>query len=173
MSELDEVYCAWLIKWIIKGEIIQLCLTKWWIISGTSRYWVSIRRYCLVLGGTGSVKTGTAWYYMVQGQHRACMPVYIGKSGDLVGWHRCLTYSQTTEYRATQLVSSIKFKMSHAILFWCWEIGFESASQNLWRHDHLFDSLSPTHLLYQLSTNIRTIALQLVIPALVGGRLVL
>ena len=114
-TELDQVYCAWLIKWIIKGEIIQLCLTKWWIISGTSRYWVSIRRYCLVLGGTGSVKTGTAWYYMVQGQHRACMPVYIGKSGDLVGWHRCLTYSQTTEYRATQLVSSIKFKLSHAI----------------------------------------------------------
>ena len=60
-------------------------------ISGTSRYWVSIRRYCLVLGGTGSVKTGTAWYYMVQGQHRACTPVYIGKSGDLVGCYRCLT----------------------------------------------------------------------------------
>ena len=41
------------------------------ILSGTWWYWVS--------------KTGTAWYYMVQGQHRACMPVYIGKSGDLVG----------------------------------------------------------------------------------------
>ena len=52
---------------------------------------------------------------MVQGQHRACMPEYIGKSGDLVGCYRCLTYSQTTEYRATQLVSSIKFKLSHAI----------------------------------------------------------
>ena len=54
-TKLDQVYCAWLIKWIIKGEIIQLCLTKWWIISGTSRYWVSIRRYWLVFGGTGSV----------------------------------------------------------------------------------------------------------------------
>ena len=43
------------------------------------------------------------------------MPVYIGKSGDLVGWHRCLTDWQTSEYRATQLVSSIKFKLSHAI----------------------------------------------------------
>ena len=32
------------------------------------------------------------------------IPIYIGKSGDLVGCHRCLTYSQTTEYRATQLV---------------------------------------------------------------------
>ena len=53
--------------------------------------------------------------YIVLGQHRACMPVYIGKSGDLVGWHRCLTYSQTTEYRATQLVSSITHKLSHAI----------------------------------------------------------
>ena len=47
------------------------------------------------------------------------MPVYIGKSGDLVGCYRCLTHSlthsQTTEYRATQLVSSIKFKLSHAM----------------------------------------------------------
>ena len=53
--KLDQVYCAWLIKWIIQREIIQLCLTRWWIISDTSRYWVSIRRYWLVLGGTGSV----------------------------------------------------------------------------------------------------------------------
>ena len=47
------------------------------------------------------------------------MPVYIGKSGDLVGCYRCLTHSlthsQPTENRATQLVSSIKFKLSHAI----------------------------------------------------------
>ena len=28
---------------------------------------------------------GTAWYLVVHGQQRACMPVYIGKSGDLVG----------------------------------------------------------------------------------------
>ena len=51
------------------------------------------------------------------GQQRACscMPVYIGKSGDLVGCYRCLTHSQT-ENRATQLVSSIKHKLSHAIM---------------------------------------------------------
>ena len=42
------------------------------------------------------------------------MPVYIGKSGDLVRCYRCLTDRQTTEYRATQLVSSIKHKLSHA-----------------------------------------------------------
>ena len=52
--------------------------------------------------------------YIVLGQQRACMPVYIGKSGDLVGCYRCLTYIQTTEYRAIQLVYSIKFKLSHA-----------------------------------------------------------
>ena len=43
------------------------------------------------------------------------MPVYIGKNGDLVG---CLTpmpdIRQTTKYRATQLVYSIKIKLSHA-----------------------------------------------------------
>ena len=53
---------------------------------------------------------------MVRDQQRACMPVYIGKSGDLVGCYRCLKHSQTTEYSATQLVSSIKHKLSHAIL---------------------------------------------------------
>ena len=37
----------------------------------TGWYLVSISWYCLVLDGTG--------------QQRACMPVYIGKSGDLVG----------------------------------------------------------------------------------------
>ena len=42
------------------------------------------------------------------------MPVYIGKSGDLVGCYRCLTHSQT-ENSATQLVSCIKHKLSHAI----------------------------------------------------------
>ena len=52
---------------------------------------------------------------MVQGKKRACMPVYIRKSGDLVGCYRCLTHRQTTEYRATQLGYSIKFKLSHAI----------------------------------------------------------
>ena len=42
------------------------------------------------------------------------------KSGDLVRCHRCLTYIQTTEYSATQLVESIKFKLSHAICLRFW-----------------------------------------------------
>ena len=53
---------------------------------------------------------------MLKGQQRACMPVYIGKSGDLVGCYRSLTDRQTTEYRATQLVQNIKLKLSHAII---------------------------------------------------------
>ena len=56
---------------------------------------------------------------MLQGQERACMPVYIGKIGDLVGCYRCLTHTHTQTdnriYSATQLVYSIKFKLSHAI----------------------------------------------------------
>ena len=44
------------------------------------------------------------------------MPVYIEKSGDLVGCYRCLTHTQTTEYSATQLVQSLKLKLSHAII---------------------------------------------------------
>ena len=79
----------------------------------------------MVLDGTGSVYDDTGWYLVsiswhclvkvVHRQQRACMPVYIGKSGDLVGCYRSLTHSQTTEYSATQLVSSIKFKLSHTI----------------------------------------------------------
>ena len=41
------------------------------------------------------------------------MPVHIE---DLVGCYRCLTHTQTTEYSATQLVQSLKFKRSHAII---------------------------------------------------------
>ena len=37
-------------------------------------------------------------------QLRAFMPVYIEKSGDLVGCYRCLTHRQTAEYSATQRV---------------------------------------------------------------------
>ena len=55
---------------------------------------------------------------MVQGQQRACMPVqlYILEKVDIwSGVTDALHHSQTTEYSATQLVSSIKFKLSHAI----------------------------------------------------------
>ena len=47
----------------------------------TGKYLASISWYCLVLGDTGSA--------------RACMTVYIGKSGDLVGCYRCLTDRET------------------------------------------------------------------------------
>ena len=44
------------------------------------------------------------------------MPVYIGKGGDWSGVTAAsLTDRQTTEYSATQLVSSIKFNLSHPI----------------------------------------------------------
>ena len=44
--------------------------------------WVSMRRYQLILDGT-------------VGQNRACMPLYIEESGDLVGCYQSLTNSQT------------------------------------------------------------------------------
>ena len=37
----DQVYCVWLMKWVIKREIFQLaqlCPTRWSIISDTSWY---------------------------------------------------------------------------------------------------------------------------------------
>ena len=53
-------------------------------LVGTSWYWVSIWRYLMVPGGTGSSYTGTAWYLVVLGQSRAFMHVYFLPSIDLV-----------------------------------------------------------------------------------------
>ena len=51
---------------------------------------------------------------MVHGQQKACLLEKVEIwSGDTDASH---THSQTTEYRATQLLLSIKFKLSHAIL---------------------------------------------------------
>ena len=69
-NKLDQVYCAWLIKWVVKREIIQLaqlCLTRWLIISGTWRYWVSIWRYWLVLDQYKLVLLDIRWYRVSKG----------------------------------------------------------------------------------------------------------
>ena len=89
--KLDQVYCAWLIKWVIKREIIQLtelCLTRWWIISGTWWYWVSIWRYWLVLGQYKLVLLGIRWYRVSKG----LVWLYVLEkveiwSGDTDAWH--------------------------------------------------------------------------------------
>ena len=86
--KLDQIYCAWLIKWVIKREIIQLaelCLTRWWIISGSWWVWVSMWRYwlvlgqlswyCLVLGGTGSAKGLYACIYWKKWRFGRVLPM--------------------------------------------------------------------------------------------------
>ena len=102
---LDHVYCAWLIKSVVKREIIQLtelCLARWWIISGTWWYWVTIWRYWLVLG--------ISWYCLVLGGTWSAKGLYacIYRKEWSFGWMLPMphthTHSQTTEYRATQLV---------------------------------------------------------------------
>ena len=70
---LDQVYCAWLIKWIIKREIIQPCLTTWWIISDISRYWLVLGAIGSVWGSTGSLWGGTSWSLVVLGQYGALL----------------------------------------------------------------------------------------------------
>ena len=113
--KLDQVYCAWLIKWVLKREIIQLaelCLSRWWIKSGTWWYWISIWRYSLVLGQYKLELLGFRWYRVSKGL--VCL--YILEKVEI--WSGVTDASQTdrqtTEYRATQLVSSIKHKLSHA-----------------------------------------------------------
>ena len=82
----------------------------------------------MVLDGTESVNDDTGWYlvniklvllgirwYMVS-KGLVCLYI-LEKSGDLVGCYWCLTDRQTTEYSATQLVYSIKFKLSHATVY--------------------------------------------------------
>ena len=53
-----------------KREIIQLaelCLTRWWIISGTWWYWDSMWWYWLVLGQYKLVLLGIRWYMVSKG----------------------------------------------------------------------------------------------------------
>ena len=82
--KLDQVYSAWLIKWDVKREKIQLAL-RYEMLNhkvipiGTWWYLVSIQRYWLVLGSTRSVWAGTAWHLVVQGQY---MAVLVG-----TGWY--------------------------------------------------------------------------------------
>ena len=70
MNKLDQVYCAWLINWVVKWEIFkltELCLTRWLIISGTWWYWVSIWRYWLVLDQYKLVLLDIRWYRVSKG----------------------------------------------------------------------------------------------------------
>ena len=71
------------------------------VYNETVWYLVSIIWYCLLLGGTGSGKGLNASIYWKKWRFGQVTPMpHI---------------SQTTEYRAYQLVYSIKFKLSHAI----------------------------------------------------------
>ena len=76
----------------------------------------------MVLGGTGSVYDDTGWYLVSISWY--CLVRWYMVSKGLVClnilekveiWSGVTDASQTTEYRATQLVSSIKHKLSHAI----------------------------------------------------------
>ena len=79
----------------------------------------------MVLGGTGSVYDDTGWYFVSISWY--CL--VFGGRGSAKGLYACIYWKkwrfgqvlpmpdrQKTEYRATQLVYSITFKMSHAIL---------------------------------------------------------
>ena len=74
------------------------------VYDDTGWYLVSISWYCLILGGTWSAKGLYACIYWKKWRFGRVTPM-----PDI------LTHSQTTEYSATQLVSSIKLKLSHAI----------------------------------------------------------
>ena len=80
----------------------------WSVYDDTGWYLVSISWYCLVLGGTWSAKGLYACIYWDKWRFGRVLPM-----------PHTLTHSQTTENRATQLVSIIKHKLSHAILCAC------------------------------------------------------
>ena len=60
-------------------------------------------RYWLVLGGTGSVKLGTAWYKAELGYYNAFMPVYIEKKVEI--WLVTIAGRQTNEKVKIELLS--------------------------------------------------------------------
>ena len=69
------------------------------VYDDTGWYLVSISWYCLVFGGRGSAKGLYACIYWKKWRFGRVLP---------------MPDRQTTEYRATQLVYSIKLKLSHA-----------------------------------------------------------
>ena len=71
------------------------------VYDDTGWYLVTISWYCYVLGGTGSAKGSYACIYWKKWRFGRVSP---------------MPDRQTTEYRATQLVSCIKHKLSHAII---------------------------------------------------------
>ena len=73
------------------------------VYDDTGWYLISISWYCLVLGGTWSAKGLYACIYWKKWRFGRVLQM-----PDI---------PQTTEYRATQLVSSIKFKLSHATYY--------------------------------------------------------
>ena len=83
------------------------------IFHSATWYWVSIWQYWLVLGQYKLVLLGIRWYRVSKGL--VCL--YILEKVEI--WSgvtdASLTDRQTTEYSATQLVYSIKFKLSHAM----------------------------------------------------------
>ena len=69
------------------------------VYDDTGWYLVSISWYCLVFGGRGSAKGLYACIYWKKWRFGRVLP---------------MPDRQTTEYRATQLVYSIKIQLSHA-----------------------------------------------------------
>ena len=78
----------------------------------------------MVLNGTGSVYNDNGWYLVLLDIRwyevsKGLVCLYILEKVEIwlgVTDASHLSLSQTTEYSATQLVSSIKFKLSHAII---------------------------------------------------------
>ena len=93
------------VGWTVHYEIMNY---KWYFMvlgqymTITGWYLVSISCYCLVLGGRGSAKGLYACIYWEKWR--------FGRVTLMPDIH------MTTEYSATQLVSSIKFKLRHALV---------------------------------------------------------
>ena len=83
------------------------------VLVGTWWYWVNINWYCLVLSGT-----------------MAFMPVYIEKSGDLVGCHHSGTDKQTKKERQSysangpwkaEMSKQVQKEMSDKVIWRGWQ----------------------------------------------------
>ena len=88
------------------------------VYNDTGWYLVSISWHCLVLGGTWSAKGLYACIYWKKWRFGRVLP---------------MPDTQTSEYRATQLVSSIKHKLSHAICHVSFRAFTRKLSQTLQR----------------------------------------
>ena len=145
LLQLEQVCCEWLIKWVVKnkfGLAMHYELINYTVIPlGTGSEYGDTSLYLVVLIHYKLALISTWWYRVTIGL--LCLYI-LKKSGDFVGWYRCVTHSLIDRQQIIKLlilstVKSLSWVMQvigqsslylapHAIIFSMHDLNIFSAS---------------------------------------------